>query len=146
MPSGFITVQVSGGAPGAYSAAFGSYIASVLRYQEVRVLVMHPDGPVEIGLRDPEQAFVLDKVSDFPLVSLTLRGTGLHMTLYSAQGQLLAEGQASDFSGVAGETLTPSTPVADQQTVLKIERVNDAPVNLEGDLAVIPATLELLDH
>jgi hypothetical protein len=105
---------------------------------------MHPGGPVELGLREPSEAFVLDKISDYPMTGLTLRGAGLHMTLYDAAGQLLAQGEAQDFGDTAGEQLSLQSPLPDQQTILRIDRIADTPGDVPGDLAVVPATLELL--
>lgn len=146
LPPGFITVAVSGGAAGAYSMWFGAYTEQnpVLSVKQLFYLIVHPEGPVELHLREPTEAFVLHKVSDFPTAGLNLRGVGLHMTLYDAAGQRLAQGQAHEFEDGPGEVIRLPSALPDTQTILQIDRVADAPGEVQGDLAVVPATLELL--
>ncbi|WP_019588398.1 S8/S53 family peptidase [Deinococcus apachensis] len=146
LPAGFITVQVSGAAPGAYAMWFGSYTEQnpVSSVKQLIYLIMHPEVPVELGLREPTQAFVLNKVSDYAMSGLNLHGAGLHLTLYSAVGEKLAEGQAHDFRDGPGEVLNLQRTLPDQQTIVQIDRVAETPGDLPGELAVVRATLELL--
>lgn len=99
---------------------------------------MHPNVPVELTLRDPVQYFALDKVSDLGLTALDLRGAGLHMRLYTAAGQLLAEG-VDQSPSTPGETIA----LPAHHTILSVERADHLSTPVSGEPVGVPARLTI---
>uniref|UniRef100_A0ABV6B3T9 S8 family serine peptidase n=1 Tax=Deinococcus oregonensis TaxID=1805970 RepID=A0ABV6B3T9_9DEIO len=144
VPQGFITVAVSGSAAGEYSLWLGSTGEQhpVLSVKQLIYLILHPNVPVELTLREPIEHFLINKVSDLGLSSVELRGAGLHLTLYSEAGSLIAEGES--FQGGAGERIELAQALPEQRYVLRVARTLEGEADSGGSIPVpVKATLNI---
>jgi hypothetical protein len=140
MPQGFHTVKVSGPGIGAYRLWLGSYGVQhpIVDIEKWIYLILNPNEPVELILREPDAWVVLHHNSDYPLDALELTGAGLHLRLFDERGeQLIAEGVPNET--LTGETL--SVPFAQTNDLMLLHVTRTAPALAGAELPVIPATL-----
>ncbi len=144
LPQGFNKVRVSGPGPGAYRLFLGSYAEQhpLIDMEVLFYLLLHPNVPIEIVVREPEAWYLLNNVSDFAFGGLRLEGSGLHLSLFDEAGeQLLGEGVPQ--TGFEGEILTVVGLSVENNHLLRVSRT--AEVLVGGELPLIPALLTSLD-
>jgi hypothetical protein len=140
LPQGFHRIRVSGSGVGEYRLWLGSYGEQhpIIDVENWFYLILHPDVPVSLVLREPEAWFVINHVSDYPIGSLLLEGPGLHLRLYDESGlNLLGEGVS--HADLQGQTLSVPPGSDGGGYLLQLSRTE---VALPGaELPVIPATI-----
>jgi subtilisin family serine protease len=140
LPQGFHRIRVSGSGVGEYRLWLGSYGEQhpIIDVENWFYLILHPDVPVSLVLREPEAWFVINHVSDYPIGSLLLEGPGLHLRLFDESGlNLLGEGVS--HANLQGQTLSLPPGSDGGGYLLQVSRTE---VALPGaELPVIPATI-----
>jgi hypothetical protein len=143
LPSGFQHVSVSGAGPAAYRVFLGSHGTQhpLIDIEELIYLELHPNVPVEMVVRRPEEWVVFQHVSDFAPQLVELLGQGLHMSVYDEAGETLL-GEGVTHQDGLGETLDLSGAAAQPYYLLRLSRTVEA----VGDkLPTLPATLMASD-
>lgn len=141
IPQGFHVVRVSGGV-GEYRLWIGSRATQhpLIDVSVIIYLILHPNVPVELGLREPELWFVYNHVSDDPATGLLLEAAGLNLTLFSEDGlQQLGESVAS----TDGQSHLLTLPATEAPFLVRVGRTE--PRIAGAELPLIPARLTSLE-
>ena len=148
VPQGRWIVKVSGNAPGAYWLRMGSDGEQhpVVDISVIIYLILHPNVPVEFVVKDKEAWFVVEKQSDYGIKGLNLHTPGLHLSLYTETGNLIAEGKPNDLRGSQGEALTvPEALSSSPYYLVRLTRALEGATVAHGqELPTIPASLEMV--
>jgi len=147
LPEGLWTVRISGNAPGAYWLWMGSSAEQhpVIDVSVLIYLILHPNVPIEFTVKEKESWFAVAGSRDSVVRSFNLFGGGLHATLLTERGQVIAEGEARNFDGVPGESLSVQQSQSEPLYLLHLTRtVVGGGRDAEGRIMSIRARLEMV--